>query len=207
MIMTEINHFENEILQDAKEQAKNILFEAKQEVAKILDQARSEQERIFQAKQIELEKEEEQKAQRELSKLRIKNKIKINNVKDQLLNEIFTKSLKRIQEWKDKKSEEYRSALNHQIIQGGISLEGGELMVKLAPEDVTLIDIKNLESEITNICGINTTIKISAPGSDAVDGGSIISKGFLAVRNTIKARVDRKENVLRDEVHRILFIS
>ncbi|MHA2204173.1 MAG: V-type ATP synthase subunit E [Candidatus Hodarchaeales archaeon] len=205
--MTETNHFENEILQDAKEQAKNILLEAKQEVAKILDQARSEQERIFQAKRIEIEKEEEQKAQRELSKLRIKNKIEINNVKDQLLDKIFTKSLERIQEWNDKKSEEYRSTLSRQIIQGGVSLEGGELIVKIAPEDVPLIDIKNLESEIANVCGINTTIKISAPESDAVDGGSIINKGFLSVHNTIEARFDRKENILRDEVHRILFIS
>ena len=57
------------------------------------------------------------------------------------------------------------------------------------------------------LIGINTTIKISAPESDAVNGGSVISKGFLAVRNTIEARLDRKENVLRDEVHRILFIS
>lgn len=205
--MIESNHFENEILQDAKQQAKNILLEAEQEATKILNQARSEKERILQAKLIEIEKEEEQKVQRELSKLRIKNKIELNNVKDQLLSEIFTKSLERIQEWKNEKSDEYRSALAHQIIQGGISLEGGELTVKLAPEDVSLIDIKNLESKITNDCGTKTLIKISSSESDAVDGGSIISKGPFAVHNTIEGILDRREKVLRDEVHRILFIS
>ncbi|UCG02373.1 MAG: hypothetical protein JSW11_22665 [Candidatus Heimdallarchaeota archaeon] len=203
--MTETNPFENEILQDAKQQTENILREAEQEATKILDQARSEKERILQAKISELEKEEEQKIQRELSKLRIKNKIEFNNVKDQLLNHIFEKSLKRIQEWKEKKSEEYRSALTHQIIQGGISLEGGELEVNLAPEDVSLIDLKNIESEIVKASGINTKIKIMVSESDSVDGGSIISKGSLAVRNTIEARLDRQVEVLRDEVHKILF--
>lgn len=207
MIMTEKNQFENEILQDAEQQKKTILLEAEEEAMKILEQARSEKEYILQAKINEIQKEEEQKVQRELSKLRIKNKIGINNVKNQLLNEIFTKSLKKIQEWKDKKSEEYRSALAHQIIQGGVSLEGGELTVKLAPEDVSLIDIKKLESEITNACGKKTVIHISAPANEAIDGGSIISKGLLAVNNTIEARLDRQEDFLRDEVHRILFTS
>ncbi|MFX0122088.1 MAG: V-type ATP synthase subunit E [Candidatus Hodarchaeota archaeon] len=205
--MTRTNHFENEILQDAKQQAKNILLEAEHEAREILDQARGEKERIIQAKLVEIEKEEEQRVQRELSKLRIKNKIELNNVKAQLLDKIFTKSLERIQEWKDTKSEEYRSALEHQIIQGGISLEGGELKVKLAPEDVSLIDIKSLESKITNECGITTSIKISASENDEFEGGSIISKGLLAVQNTIEARLDRQEEALRDEIHRILFIS
>ncbi|MFX1504623.1 MAG: V-type ATP synthase subunit E [Promethearchaeota archaeon] len=205
--MTEVNQFETEIIEDAEQQKKTILIEAEEEAKKILEQARREKERISQAKLIEFEKEEEQKVQRELSKLRIKNKIDFNNTKNQLLNDIFAKSLKRIQEWKDKKSEEYRSALKHQIIQGGISLEGGDLTVMLAPEDVSLIDISKLESEITKVLGINTTIKISASESDAIDGGSIISKGLLAVNNTIKARLDRQEQTLRDEVHKILFIG
>lgn len=205
MIMTEVNQFETEIIEDAEQQKKTILIEAEEEAKKILDQARSEKERISKAKLIEVEKEEEQKVQRELSKLRIKNKIDFNNTKNQLLNETFTKSLKRIQEWKDKKSEEYCSGLEHQIIQGGISLEGGDLTVMLAPEDVSLIDINKLESKITKVSGVDTTIKIAASENDAVDGGSIISKGLLAVNNTIKARLDRQEQTLRDEVHKILF--
>ena len=87
--MTEIHHFETEILQDAKQQTKNILLEAEQEAKKILDQARSEKERVLKAKLAESEKEEEQKVQRELSKLRIKNKIELNNFKDELLDNIF----------------------------------------------------------------------------------------------------------------------
>jgi vacuolar-type H+-ATPase subunit E/Vma4 len=206
MIMTEVNQFETEILEDAEQQKKTILIEAEEEAKKILDQARHEKERISQAKLIEVEKDEEQKVQRELSKLRIKNKIELNNAKNQLLDETIGKSLKRIQQWKDKKSEEYRSALEHQIIQGGISLEGGDLKVILALEDVSLIDIRKLEAEISNASGAKTTIEISASESDPIDGGSIISKGLLAVNNTIKARLDRQEQILRDEVHKILFI-
>lgn len=205
--MTEINHFEDEIIQKAKQQAKNILQNAEQEAQTILDQARSERERIIQATIIEKEKDEEQKAQRELSRLRIKNKIELNNVKERLLNLVFTESLKRIQEWKEKKSEEYRSALANQIIQGGVSLEGGELTVKLGAEDVSLIDLRSLESEITKITGTKTSIKVSTSVSDVVEGGSIISKEFLAVYNTIKPRFDRREDIIRDKVHNVLFID
>ncbi len=205
--MTEINHFEDEIIQKAKQQAKDILQKAEQEAQTILNQARSERERILQAKIIEKEKEEEQKAQRELSRLRIKNKIEINNVKERLLNLTFTESLKRIQEWKEKKSEEYRSALANQIIQGGVSLEGGELTVKLEAEDVSLIDLGSLESEITKITGTKTSIITSTSESDIVEGGSIISKESLAVYNTIKPRFDRREDIIRDKVHNILFID
>ena len=205
--MTEINHFEDEIIQKAKQQAKNILQNAEQEAQTILDQARSERERIIQATIIEKEKDEEQKAQRELSRLRIKNKIELNNVKERLLNLVFTESLKRIQEWKEKKSEEYRSALANQIIQGGVSLEGGELTVKLGAEDVSLIDLRSLESEITKITGTKTSIKVSTSVSDVVEGGSIISQEFLAVYNTIKPRFDRREDIIRDKVHNVLFID
>ena len=205
MNMTEVNQFETEILEDAEQQKKAILIEAEEEAKKILEQARHEKERISKLKLIEVEKEEEQKVQRELSKLRIKNKIELNNAKNRLLNETFEKSLKRIQGWKDMKSEEYRSALEHQIIQGGVSLEGGDLTVTLAPEDVSLIDINKLESKISNISGKKTAIKISASEKDPISGGSIINKGLLAVNNTIKARLDRQEQILRDEVHKILF--
>lgn len=205
--MTEINHFEDEIIQKAKQQANDSLQKAEQEAQTIIDQAQSERERILQAKIIEKDKEEEQKAQRELSRLRIKNKIELNNIKERLLNLVFTESLKRIKEWKEKKSEEYRSALANQIIQGGVSLEGGELTVKLEAEDVSLIDLGSLESEITKITGTKTSIITSTSESDIVDGGSIISKESLAVYNTIKSRFDRRENILRDKVHNILFID
>ncbi|MHA2246854.1 MAG: V-type ATP synthase subunit E [Candidatus Hodarchaeales archaeon] len=205
--MTEINHFEDEIIEKAKQKAKDILQKAEQEAQTILDQARSERERKLKARIIEKEKEEEQKAQRELSRLRIKNKIELNNVKERLLNLVFTESLKQIQEWKEKKSEEYRSALANQIIQGGVSLEGGELTVKLEAGDVSLIDLGSLESEITKITGSKTSIITSTSESDVLEGGSIISKESLAVYNTTKPRFDRREDIIRDKVHNILFFD
>ena len=203
--MTEIAQFENEIIQEARQQANNILHEAEQEAAKILNHARNEAEQIMQTILHEKEQEEEQKGQRELSRLRIINKIELNNVKERLLEQVFTKSLKRMQEWKDKKSEEYRSALANQIIQGGVSLEGGDLTIKLAAEDASLVDIQRLESEITKICGTKTSIKVFTSEIDAVESGSIICKGSLAVHNTIKAKFDRREDIIRNKIHNILF--
>ncbi len=203
--MTEIDFFENEIIQESKQQAETLVQNAKQEAGKFLEHARVEKERILKAILSEREKEEEQKVQRELSRLRIKYKIELNNTKEKLLNQIFTESLNRINNWKDKRSEKYKSSLANQIIQGGISLEGGELIVKLASEDVSLIDIEQLESEITKITGTKTKIEVSSSKSDAVERGSVICKGSLAIHNTIKARFDRREEFIRDRVYNILF--
>ncbi len=205
--MTEIDYFESEIIQEANQQARAILEKAKHEASEILNQAHSESERIAQKILAGKEKEEEQKAQRELSRFRITNKIELNNVKGRLLEQVFTESLKRIQEWKDKKSEEYYSALTNLIVQGGVALAGGELTVNLASGDVSLIDIKRLESEIMKISGTKTTIKVTTFESDSVDGGAIISKKSLTVHNTIEARFGRREDIIRDIVHDILFLD
>ncbi|MFX1284439.1 MAG: V-type ATP synthase subunit E [Promethearchaeota archaeon] len=203
--MAEIDYFENEIILEANQQAKEIVQNAKEEATKILNQARSESERIAQKILVEIEKEEEQKAQRELSRLRIISKIEINNVKEMLLKQILANSLKRIQEWKDKKSEEYCSALIDLIVQGGVSLEGGELTVKLTPEDVSLIDIKDIQSKIMKASGNKTSLKVTTTESDLDEGGAIICKESLSVFNTIEARLSRREDFIRDKVHAILF--
>ncbi|MFX0015210.1 MAG: V-type ATP synthase subunit E [Promethearchaeota archaeon] len=205
--MTEIYNFENEIIQTANQQAKDIIQKAAQEASKILDQARSEKERINRAVLEKKEKEEEQKAQRELSRLRIRNKIEMNDVKEELLKKVYAESLKRIREWKDKKSEEYRSGLINQILQGGVSLGGGELAVNVAAEDVSLIDIMQLESKIAEKTKTNTSIRILTSEDQVIEGGVIISKGPLSVLNTIEARFDRREEIIRDRVHEILFKS
>ncbi|UCE13583.1 MAG: hypothetical protein JSV04_00025 [Candidatus Heimdallarchaeota archaeon] len=203
--MTEIAHFEEEIVQEAKQQAKEILQQAEKEATEILEQARTEALRIRQKVMHEKEKEEEQRFQSELSRLRIKNKIDFNNAKESILEETFTQSWKRIQEWRELKSKEYRTALAKLIIQGGTSLEGGELTVQLAREDFSLIDTDELESEITKASGIKSTIKVSKADDDIVDGGVIVFKGPLAVNNTVQAIFDRRENIIRKRLHNILF--
>lgn len=203
--MTEIAHFEEEIVQEAKQQAKEILQKAEQEATEILEQARIEALRIKKKAMNEKEKEEEQMYQSKLSRLRIKNKIDFNNVKESLLEQAYTQSLERIREWRDLKSEEYRTALAKLIIQGGTSLEGGELTVQLTADDLPLIDIGELESEITKVCGIKSVIKVSKFEDNVINGGVIVSKGPLAVHNTVRAIFDRRENIIRTRLHSILF--
>ncbi len=203
--MTENKFFETEIIQEAKNQAKDIIQEAEGEATKILDQVQNENVRITRERLVEIEKAEEQKAKHELSRLRLKNKIELMNVKESLLEHIFMESLKRIKGFQDQKSEIYRTSLTNKIIQGGVSLLGGELIIELAADDVSLIDIGHLESQITKISGAKTTIKVTPAEADTIKGGLIIRKGSLSVDNTHESIFNRRKEIIRNRVHDILY--
>ncbi len=203
--VTETKYFETEIIQEAKNQAKDIIQEAEDEAAKILDQAQNENARITRERLVEIVKAEEQKAQHELSRLRLKNKIEFMNVKESLLEHIFMESLERIEGFQDQKAEIYRTSLTNKIIQGGVSLSGGELIIELAADDVSLIDISQLESKITKKSGAKTTIKVTPAEADTIKGGAIIRKGSLSVNNTHESIFNRRKEIIRNRVHEILY--
>ena len=203
--VTKNNFFEAEILQEAKNQAKDIIQEAEDEATKILNQARNEDVKITRERLAEIEKAEEQKTQHELSRLRLKNKIELMNIKESFLESIFMESLKRIRGFQDQKSEIYRTSLNNKIIQGGISLSGGELIIEIAADDVSLIDIDRLESEITKKTSVETSIKVAPAEADTIKGGSIIRKGSLSVDNTHDSIFNRRKEIIRNKVHEILY--
>ncbi|MHA2227332.1 MAG: V-type ATP synthase subunit E [Candidatus Hodarchaeales archaeon] len=205
--MNQKSIFEDEIILEAKELAKNILHEADQEAEKIISQARSEAKKIRKSIVIEKEVQNELEAQRELSKLRIQNNIELNKVKEQIFGEVLTESLKQIKKLQDQKSNFYYTGVTNYIINGGIALGGGDISIRLASKDVAMIDKERLESELSQKTGNKTTISIQESDASEVDRGVIIQKGSQEVNNTIEAIFSRREHTLRKKLHDILFVT
>ena len=203
--MSDIQQLEQEILQDAQDKANQVLQEARKEAETIIAQAREESTKLKDKLKKELAQEQETQIQRELSQIRIKSKIQLENLKETLVQEIFDSSMEKIQHMRRNQAQQYTSALTKLIISSGSILEGGELIVELNSDDVTTVNVALLESEITKQSGNETHIEITTSEDNTIKGGTILYKGDLAVDNTFEAIFERRKDIIRNELHSLIF--
>lgn len=203
--MSDIQQLEQEIILDAQKKADGIIQEAKLESAKIMKQAEEEKSLLLQKINNDLAQEQQVQIQRELSRIRLQNKIKLANLKESLLEQIFQESMDQIQELRQSKDNRYVDALSKIIISSGSSLGGGELEIQINPDDTSMIDLSRMESEIASNCGTETTIKISSTKTSIIDGGAILYKGSLSVDNSLKAIFERRSDLIRNQLNKIIF--
>ena len=203
--MSDIQQLEQEILQDAQTNAETILKEAQKEATGILNQAKSKNEELF--KKVEKEKlaRQEIEVQRELSRIRIKNKIELENLKESLVQEIFNDSIAKIKMMREKKEKRYLDALSELIVLSGTILEGGEMSITLHPNDEEAIDKNSLEAEIAKKTGTTTKLNVSSSEQDLLNGGVISQKGSLMVNNTFNAVFDRRKDAIRNKLSSVIF--
>ena len=205
--MSDIQQLEQEILQDAQNKANELLKEAKKEAELIRQQAHRKSEELMEKIKKEIIQEQETEIQRELSHIRIRNKIQIENIKETLIQEIIDNSMKQIQKMREQKDQRYLSALKSLIISSGTVLEGGDLSVMVHSDDISSIDKTYLETEITKQSGNETRIKLSSPESSTIKGGTLLYKGSLAINNTFEAIFDRRKEIIRNELNSLLFLD
>ena len=203
--MSDIQQLEQEILQDAQTNAETILKEAQKEATGILSQAKSKNEELL--KKVEKGKLERQEieVQRELSRIRIKNKIELENLKESLVQEIFNDSIAKIKMMREKKEKRYLDALSELIVLSGTILEGGEMSITLHPNDEEAIDKNSLEAEIAKKTGTTTKLNVSSSEQDLLNGGVISQKGSLMVNNTFNAVFDRRKDAIRNKLSSVIF--
>ncbi len=203
--MSDIQQLEQEILQDAQNNAEKILKEAKKEADKILTQAKSENEVLRQKAETERSEREELEVQRELSRIRIKNKIELENFKESLVQEIFDESINKIKLMREQKDQRYLNSISELIVLSGTILEGGEMNITLHPSDTHTIDTNSLEAEIAKKTGTSTKLNLSSSEQDLTNGGIIVQKGSLTVNNTFNAIFDRRKESIRNKLSSIIF--
>ena len=203
--MSDIQQLEQEIILDAQKKADGIIQEAKLESAKIMKQAEEQKSLLLQKINNDLAQERQVQIQRELSRIRLQNKIRLENLKESLLEQIFQESMDQIQKLRQSKDNKYVDALSKIIISSGSSLGGGELEIQINPDDTSIIDISRMESEIARNCGTETTIKISSSKTSIIDGGAILYKGSLSVDNSLKAIFERRSDLIRNQLNKIIF--
>ncbi|MHA2053865.1 MAG: V-type ATP synthase subunit E [Candidatus Hodarchaeales archaeon] len=203
--MSDIQQLEQEIILDAQKQAEGIIQNAKLESDKILKQAEEEKNSLLEKINHELAQEQQVHIQRELSRIRLQNKIKLENIKESLIEEIFQGGLDQIQKLRLQRDNRYAETLSKIIISSGISLGGGDLEMQINPDDTSMIEISSLNSEITEKTGSETTLKISTSKTNIINGGVILFKGSLSVNNSLQAIFDRRSDIIRNRLNKLIF--
>ncbi len=203
--MSDIDDFETEIIQEAEEKAIKIILNAKSEAKKILDQTASEKARSKRKIDEDKQKEAERFIQREISKMKIQNNIELNTIKQEVIQDVLTSSLQKIQLLRKKKDKEYSQAIQNQIKRAAILLEGGELLLEISSDDIKQIDISGIEKVVSDELKKPTTISIVKNPDSVLNGGFILKKGQLEIENTIQAILERRAEYIRNELHQILF--
>ncbi|MHA2174538.1 MAG: V-type ATP synthase subunit E [Candidatus Hodarchaeales archaeon] len=203
--MSDIQQLEQEIILDAQKQAEGIIQNAKLESDKILKQAEEEKKSLLEKINHELAQEQQVQIQRELSRIRLQNKIKLENIKESLIEEIFQGSLDQIQKLRLQRDNRYAEMLSKIIISSGISLGGGDLEMQINPDDTSMLEISSLNSAITEKTGSETTLKISTSKTNIINGGVILFKGSLSVNNSLQAIFDRRSDIIRNQLNKLIF--
>lgn len=172
-----------EVLDRAKEQARQIKKEAQEEAKKL--------------KQAEIEKYRavvESEAAKILNAARLAAKKEIIKAKEEAVKKVVEMALQEVE--KIRKSKEYPEIFRHLLEE---ALEGinGKVVVRVNPVDVKLAE--KLLSELQ----VDGEIK-SYP---AVNGGVIVdsAEGNITVTNTFQSRLKKAAQVYKAEVTRIIF--
>lgn len=205
--MEDIEKITESLRKEAEEEKKNIISEAEEKAEEKKSEAREEAEE----KAEEIIEEGKRKAEAETKKIlstaRTKARRKKLEFKDEMSEEVFERAMKKLDELKDDNSK-YRKIMKNLIIEGGISIEGGDLEV-LIPEGDNILseeDIQDIEEEINNSTGVESSIEVLENLEDS-RGGAIVRKsdGTLQSDNTFEARMERMRDSLRTEIIEILF--
>jgi len=197
---TRINQMIEDILNEAKAEAKAVLADAEKKAKEILQRGTEKAEREKQAilesqlKQIsELEKQQ-------IASLNLQARREILQKKEEEISKVF--ELAKAELTKFPKQAAYEKVLRKLIIESGVALGGGELVVKVRKEDVAKVkDLATIAKEITKSCGNKCSLKLSKENITAL-GGVILetADGSVTINNTFDARLEQKYRTIRATV-------
>jgi len=194
-----------DIIGDAKIEANKFLTEAKEQIKEILEKgkttAEKEKEEIIEteAKQIkELEKQQ-------ISSINLKARREILQKKEEEINQVFNLAKEELKKFP--KKEVYKKVLQTLIIEAGMVIGGGNIVVKTRKEDKNILtDLTGLAKEITKVSGNKSTLKVSKDSIHSIGGVIIqLEDESITIDNTFEARLEQKYRTIRTEVARKLF--
>jgi V/A-type H+-transporting ATPase subunit E len=149
---------------------------------------------------------EESNRQR-IAEIKVENHIKMQNFKSRLIEKAFSEAKEKLQDYYQK--EEYPEVLNKLIMQAGIILGGGELLVKLNKRDkdkMTPKNLKMLSEKISNKTKKETRLIIEKKGLNTIGGALISLKNQKAsIDNTFETLLEENKEKAKTEIEKILF--
>ncbi|NHJ03207.1 MAG: hypothetical protein EAX90_00115 [Candidatus Heimdallarchaeota archaeon] len=200
-----INLMVEDIIGNAKIEANKFLTEAKEQIKEILEKgkttAEKEREEIIEteAKQIkELEKQQ-------ISSINLKARREILQKKEEEINQVFNLAKEELKKFP--KKEAYKKVLQTLIIEAGMTIGGGNIVLKTRKEDKNILtDLTGIAKEITKVSGNKSTLKISKDSIQSIGGVIVqLEDESITIDNTFEARLEQKYRTIRTEVARKLF--
>lgn len=192
----------------AGEESEAILEEAREKAEDIKSKGREKAEDIKREIIRKGENEADRIEKSILARARTKARQKKLETKDELIEEVFESVKNELGKLRDDE-EEYRGILKDFIVEGGITLDGGELKVSILRGDKELLTgeiIDEISERISGETGEKTSLKINTNLKDSM-GGAIIetSDGSVRCENTFGARLKRMRSSLRIKIAEKLF--
>jgi len=194
-----------DIIGNAKIEANKFLTEAKEQIKEILEKgkttAEKEKEEIIEteAKQIkELEKQQ-------ISSINLKARREILQKKEEEINQVFNLAKEELKKFP--KKEAYKKVLQTMIIEAGMVIGGGNIVIKTRKEDKNILtDLTGIAKEITKVSGNKSNLKISKDSIQSIGGVIVqLEDESITIDNTFEARLEQKYRSIRTEVARKLF--
>lgn len=195
------------IMSDAQIKADSILAEAEKENQSILSegeaQAVAEKEKILENAQ----KTAQMRYQQIISEAKMNSRRMELEAREEIIEEAFKKAEEKLKEIASSDAAEYKASLEKVIIEAGVEIGGGELIVLVKGSDAAKIQgsLPSIEKSISDKSSNPTKLEMGESIPNI--GGAIVKtkNGEIEVNNTIEARMLRFKKSLRSEVAGILF--
>lgn len=198
-----------QILTDAKEDAKSILLEARRSAEATLEKQREmgRQKALESISSILSKAKDEADTIRGMmfSDARRKASWRILSEKERLMGSVLDEAKSRLAALT--KTEKYDSVLEKAIVDAGVALGGGKLQVILNKRDSALkLKLDPMSKKISEKTKNQTSLQLSKEKIEA-SGGAVVktADGKVILHNTFEAMLNRREKELRLKTAKILF--
>jgi len=198
----------DQILKDAREEARIIVEEAKRSTEMLLENRKQSARQSAEKDVISLLKRAEDKA--DIIRGKVATDIKrrarwiVLAEKERLVTNVLNDVKNRLVDLQ--KSEEFLPVLENLIVDAGTVLDGGTLEVMLNENDLSLpLKLNKLEKKIADGTGVKTRLKISKQQIKAVGVIVKTNDGKIFVDNTFEAILSRRERELKLKIANFVF--
>ena len=194
-----------DIISNAKAEADKYSKEAKQQITEILEKgkntAEQEKEKIIETESKTVSELEKQ----QIASINLQARREILQKKEEEISKAFTSAKEALKKFTSKPA--YTKVLENLIVEAGIAIGGGNLLVRTRKEDKTILkDLTTIAKEITKQSGTKSTVKVDKEMINSIGGVVVlIDDESITIDNTFEARLEQKYRSIRTEVAKVLF--
>ncbi|MHA1155421.1 MAG: V-type ATP synthase subunit E [Candidatus Heimdallarchaeota archaeon] len=201
-----INQMVEDIISNAKNETRKYTKEAKQQTQEILEKgqavAEKEKDQIVELESKTIKELEKQ----QIASINLQARREILQKKEEEIAKAFTSAEDELKKFTSKPA--YAKVLASLIVEAGIAIGGGNLLVKARKADKAKIkELANLAKEVTKKSGTKSSLKLDTGTIDSIGGVIVqLDDESITINNTFEARLEQKYRSIRTDVAKSLFV-